>query len=68
MKYFALKGSVSIDGVSLTINEIFKDMFSVNIIPHTWNNTSFINFDENTLVNIEIDIFARYLERLIVKK
>ena len=68
MKYFAPKGSVSIDGVSLTVNEVFSDTFSVNIIPHTWAYTSFLNFKIGTVVNIEIDILARYLERLNAKK
>ena len=68
MKYFSPKGSVSIDGVSLTVNEVFSDTFSVNIIPHTWAYTSFINFKIGTVVNIEIDILARYLERLNAKK
>ena len=64
IKYFAPKGSVSVDGVSLTINEVSSNTFTVNIIPHTWANTSFLNFDVNTVVNIEIDILARYLERI----
>ena len=68
MKYFSSKGSVSIDGVSLTVNEVFSDTFSVNIIPHTWAYTSFLNFKIGTVVNIEIDILARYLERLNAKK
>ena len=68
MKYFSQKGSVSIDGVSLTVNEVFSDTFSVNIIPHTWAYTSFLNFKIGTVVNIEIDILARYLERLNAKK
>ena len=68
MKYFSQKGSVSIDGVSLTVNEVFSDTFSVNIIPHTWSYTSFLNFKIGTVVNIEIDILARYLERLNAKK
>ena len=68
MKYFASKGSVSIDGVSLTVNEVFFETFSVNIIPHTWANTSFLNFKLGTEVNIEIDILARYLERFNANK
>ena len=68
MKYFSPKGSVSIDGVSLTVNEVYSDTFSVNIIPHTWAYTSFLNFKIGTVVNIEIDILARYLERLNAKK
>ena len=63
-KYFAPKGSVSVDGVSLTVNDVGKDFFSVNIIPHTWSNTSFKNYVVGTLVNIEFDILIRYLESL----
>jgi len=68
MKYFAPKGSVTIDGVSLTINEIIDNTFSVNIIPFTWENTSFKIYKPNTLVNVEIDILARYLERINASK
>ena len=68
MKYFSQKGSVSIDGVSLTVNEVFNKTFSVNIIPHTWSYTSFLNFKVDTVVNIEIDILARYLETFNAKK
>ena len=64
IKYLASKGSVSIDGVSLTVNEINLNMFYVNIIPFTWSNTSFISYVKDTVVNIEIDILARYLERI----
>ena len=63
-KYFASKGSVSIDGVSLTVNDVDKDFFTVNIVPYTWTHTSFKNYNIGTVVNIEIDILARYLERL----
>ena len=64
LKYFAPKGSVSIDGVSLTVNLVDKDFFAVNIIPYTWTHTSFKNYNIGTIVNIEIDILARYLESL----
>ena len=64
LKYFASKGSVSIDGVSLTVNDVDKDFFAVNIIPYTWTHTSFKNYNIGTVVNIEIDILARYLESL----
>jgi len=68
MKYFAPKGSVTIDGVSLTINEIKDKTFAVNIVPFTWDNTSFKNYKLNTIVNVEIDILARYLERINASK
>ena len=64
LKYFASKGSVSIDGVSLTVNDVDEDFFTVNIIPYTWTHTSFKNYNIGTVVNIEIDILARYLESL----
>ena len=64
LKYFASKGSVSIDGVSLTVNNVDKDFFTVNIVPYTWLNTSFKNYKTGTIVNIEIDILVRYLESL----
>ncbi len=63
-KYFAVKGSVSVDGVSLTINEVGKGYFSVNIVPHTWSNTSFKNYVVGAQVNIEFDVLIRYLESL----
>ena len=53
--------------MSLTINEVNKYYFTVNIIPHTWLHTSFKNYKIGTLVNIEIDILARYLESLNAK-
>ena len=64
LKYFASKGSVSVDGVSLTVNDVDKDFFTVNIVPFTWLHTSFKNYKTGTVVNIEIDILARYLESL----
>ena len=64
LKYFTSKGSVSVDGVSLTVNVVNKDFFTVNIVPHTWTHTSFKNYKIGTVVNIEIDILIRYLESL----
>ena len=64
LKYFASKGSVSIDGVSLTVNDVDKDFFTVNIVPYTWMHTSFKNYNIGNVVNVEIDILARYLESL----
>ena len=64
LKYFASKGSVSVDGVSLTVNNVGVNFFTVNIVPFTWLNTSFKNFKIGTMVNIEIDILVRYLESL----
>ena len=64
-KYICRKGSVSVDGVSLTVNEIYGDTFSVNIIPHTLHETIFSTYKTGTRVNIEADLIARYLERLV---
>lgn len=63
-KYIAKKGSICIDGVSLTVNEVDNNQFTVNIIPHTLENTAIINYQQSTLVNLEIDLVARYVERL----
>ncbi|MGY9059265.1 MAG: riboflavin synthase [Candidatus Puniceispirillales bacterium] len=63
-KFLASKGSVTIDGVSLTVNDVQQNTFCVNIIPFTWSNTCFSSYKEGSTVNIEIDILARYLEKL----
>lgn len=63
-KYIAKKGSICIDGVSLTVNEVEGNNFTVNIIPHTLENTAIIHYQLDTLVNLEIDLVARYVERL----
>jgi len=63
-KYIATKGSVSIDGVSLTVNDIGSDEFELMIIPHTLNETTLGDLEPGDNVNIEIDLIARYLERL----
>jgi riboflavin synthase len=67
-RYIAHKGSVTVDGVSLTVNEAKTDSFTVNIIPHTLEQTVFADYKVNTPVNIEVDIIARYLERLIATR
>ena len=64
MRYVCKKGSICIDGVSLTINEVSADAFSVNIIPHTMDETIFGEYRENSRVNLEVDLIARYLEGL----
>ena len=60
-KYIIPKGSVTIDGVSLTVNEVLKDSFRLTIIPHTVKNTLFKNYKIGTKVNLETDMFARYI-------
>ncbi len=64
-KYIASKGSITIDGVSLTINEVVDNTFGVNIIPHTWESTSFSFYETGQIVNLEIDVVARYVARLM---
>jgi riboflavin synthase len=64
MKFIAVKGSIAINGVSLTINEIIGNTFSVNIIPHTQANTTFGTTKLDDSVNLEIDMLARYVARL----
>lgn len=67
MRYIASKGSVSVDGVSLTVNEIDATSFGVNVIPHTQAQTTFGNMVQGTRVNLEIDVVARYVARLLGK-
>jgi riboflavin synthase len=62
-KYIAKKGSVCLDGVSLTVNSVVRNDFTLNIIPHTLQNTTLANLKINECVNLEIDQTARYLER-----
>ena len=66
-RYVAKKGSVCVDGVSLTINEVSGTTFELNIIPHTADVTIVGSYVVGTVVNIEVDLLARYLERLISK-
>lgn len=63
-RFIAVKGSVAVDGVSLTVNEVTGDTFGVNIIPHTASVTGFGTLKPNDPVNIEIDTLARYVARL----
>ncbi|MBL3519131.1 riboflavin synthase [Aliarcobacter lanthieri] len=67
MKYIISKGSITIDGVSLTINEVLKDNFRLTIIPHTIQNTLFKRYKIGSKVNIETDMFARYVYNLFKK-
>ena len=63
--YIAAKGSICIDGTSLTVNGVDENRFDVNIVPHTQQNTIFQYYRSGTRVNVEVDIIARYLERLL---
>ncbi len=63
-KYIARKGSICVNGVSLTINTIEQDIFTVNIIPHTLQQTTLSDLTKGSRVNLEIDQIARYIERM----
>jgi riboflavin synthase len=63
-KYIAKKGSVAVNGVSLTVNAVSLNNFDMNIIPHTLQNTSFGELKLGSLVNLEVDQIARYVERM----
>jgi len=65
IKYIVPKGSITIDGVSLTVNEVYEDSFRLTIIPHTLENTLIKNYKKGTKVNIETDMFARYIEHIL---
>ena len=66
MKYMAKKGSVCIDGISLTINNVDHQNFQVNIVPHTLHATTMANYVVGREVNLEVDMIARYVERLLL--
>ncbi|MFC1748769.1 riboflavin synthase [Pseudomonadota bacterium] len=65
-KYIAVKGSVCIDGISLTVNRVEGAVFDINIIPHTADVTTIGGYQAGRKVNIEVDLVARYLERLLL--
>jgi riboflavin synthase len=62
-RFIAPKGSITIEGVSLTVNEVEDDVFGVNLIPHTWDVTTLGGLVAGARVNLEIDMLARYLAR-----
>ena len=62
-RFIAPKGSITVDGVSLTVNEVDDDVFGVNLIPHTWDVTTLGRLKSGAKVNLEIDMLARYLAR-----
>lgn len=66
-RYLAAKGSVTVDGISLTVNALDADCFELNIVPHTAQETIMTEYVTGRLVHLEVDIIARYLERLIGK-
>ena len=65
-KYIAEKGSICVDGISLTVNGVSGTEFELNIVPHTLVETTMSEFKTGTQVNLEVDIIARYLERLLL--
>lgn len=68
LRYVAHKGSVCVDGVSLTVNEVDDAGFEVALIPHTVEHTAFHALREGDAVNLEVDLLARYVERLLATK
>ncbi|APR98485.1 riboflavin synthase [Wolbachia endosymbiont of Folsomia candida] len=68
IKFIAKKGSVTLDGVSLTVNSVTNQEFTVNIIPYTWENTTFQYNKANDFLNLEVDIIIRYLDQLMQHK
>lgn len=65
--YVAAKGSIAVDGVSLTVNRVNDGRFEVNVIPHTWQHTTFIHLAPGARVNIEVDVVARYVESVLAR-
>ncbi|OOF09032.1 riboflavin synthase [Salinivibrio sp. PR5] len=65
-KYVALKGSITVDGISLTVNDVNGSTFKLTIVPHTAEQTTIQTFAPGRKVNIEVDVIARYLERLML--
>jgi riboflavin synthase len=65
-RYIARKGSITADGISLTVNEVTGARFALNIVPHTWDVTNMAHWQTGTRMNLEVDIIARYLERLLL--
>lgn len=67
-RYIARKGSITIDGISLTVNDVEGARFGVNIIPHTLDRTTLGDLEPGDAVNLEVDLVARYLERLLAAR
>ena len=65
MPYIAAKGSICVDGVSLTVTALHAEGFALNIVPHTAEETIIPNYKAGTQVHIEVDMMARYAERLL---
>ena len=67
-RYIARKGSITIDGISLTVNAVLGRRFGVMIVPHTWQHTMLGGLAAGGAVNLEVDLIARYLERLLAAR
>lgn len=66
-RYIAMKGSITVDGISLTVAGLGDDWFEVAIIPHTWRETILSELNSGDRVNLEVDVLAKYVERLLTK-
>lgn len=66
-QYITYKCSITINGISLTVNKVAKTYFEVNIVPHTWVHTNLSHISIGSRVNVEVDLIARYLEKLYTK-
>jgi riboflavin synthase len=64
-RFIAVKGSVALDGVSLTVNEVNGSRFAVNLIPHTLEHTTFADLQTGRRLNLEVDLLARYVQRML---
>lgn len=64
-RYIAMKGSITVDGISLTVAALGDDWFEVAVIPHTWRETTLAELQRGDRVNIEVDVLAKYVERLL---
>lgn len=66
MRYIAMKGSITVDGISLTVAGLGSDWFEVAVIPHTWRETTLAELKGGGKVNLEVDVLAKYVERLLL--
>ena len=66
-RYIAMKGSITVDGISLTVAGLGDDWFEVAIIPHTWRETILSELKNGDPVNLEVDVLAKYVERLMTR-
>jgi riboflavin synthase len=67
-RYIAMKGSITVDGISLTVAGLGEDWFEVAIIPHTWRETTLSELKDGDRVNLEVDVLAKYVERIMLHK